>query len=607
MSSKSKEERDTEDDASAPLSAATASVDVTFVILGATGDLARKKLYPGLASLIAQNRLSERTHVVGYGRRAKEVNAFLKKQCVSVRQTETWQRDTFYPLCSYFDGEGSYTEEKTYRKLDTYLSSLRARGGGADNRIFFLALPPHLFGPVTRLLSIACKSKTGFTRVIIEKPFGHDSGSFRILNDQTSAAFDENSLYRIDHYLGKEVIMTLLTLRFSNTIFSPLWNCKFIESVHINWKEDLNTAGRAGYFDKSGIIRDVLQNHLLQVMALLTMERPSSLNTVADAKRDVLKCVSPIDKKDCVTGQFTASKFIVDGKIINEPGYLDDADVPSDSCTPTYGMVRMFVDNNRWRGVPFLLSAGKGLDERLCEVRIRFKPAIPIAGSSKRPKLEKNELVIRIQPDESIYFKINAKHPGLSFDPTSVALNLSYRTRFADSRFSDAYEVCLLNCVRGDRSLFVGADELTEAWRIFTPLLHAIDDGELKPETYEFGSNAPKGAQEMAHRVLGDALLPSWHALLCDHATTDVTSLRAVFKKVDKDNSGFVDEDELFEVLSSFCGRSMPRTLLRKCMRHFDMNRDGKVDFDEFSKCVPYLSNRKSRAKGGTSAGDNKA
>eukprot|EP00939_MAST-03C_sp_MAST-3C-sp1_P000045 g45.t1 len=566
----------------------------TFVILGATGDLARKKLYPGLSSLLKEGRLSrEDIFVLGAGRREKSsLDAFLDKQCVNVKQDKEWQKKVLYPLSSYFSLEGSYTDEAVYRKLHSALER-KEKSFDGGNRIFFLALPPHLFGPVTEVVSKTCQSSTGWTRMIIEKPFGHDLPSFKVLNDATSKAFREENLYRIDHYLGKEVIMNLLTLRFTNRIFEPLWNADHIESVHINWKEDLNTRGRAGYFDQSGIIRDVIQNHLLQILALIAMERPKSLNEVADAKRDVLAKIKSVELENCRVGQFTATAFMLDGKEHKEPGYLDDEDVKSTSCTPTYAMIRVGIENERWKGVPFLMSAGKGLDEKLCEVRVRFKPVVPLDGG--RPR--QNQLVIRVQPEEAIFFRVFTKTPGLNFEPANTTLDLSYRAQFGDARFSDAYEVCLLNCVRGDRSLFVGADELVEAWRIFTPLLHAMDAAKVKPETYEFGSNAPKRAREFAKRF-GVELLPSWHELLCMTTCDTVTSLRGIFRSFDKNGNGRISASEFEELLMRvYDGRKPPKSLVAKCMRYFDANKDGEIVFEEFERCLPYLCNRRSRKR----------
>lgn len=569
----------------------TPSSQLSIVIMGATGDLARKKLYAAAAALLQAELIPENVSVVGYGRRHKELGPFLAKQCVNVKGSDEWKSKFFFPRCSYFNGQGSYTEEKSLSALDKYLRE--TEGDLKGNRIFFLALPPKLFGPCTTAISKSCQSKTGFTRVIIEKPFGHDSKSFDTLNTETAAAFPENQIYRIDHYLGKEVIMNLLTLRFSNQIFEPLWNRSHIESVHINWKENLNLTGRAGYFDESGIIRDVMQNHLLQVLMFVAMERPKDMRTVTETKRELLKCVKTLAPSDAVLGQFTTAELFMDGHVVKELGYLNDPDIvkkyagkDGTSITPTYAMAHLQIDNERWRGVPFIMSAGKGLDERVCDVRVCFKASPSIGGTAAATA---NELVIRIQPDEAIYYKINTKRPGLDFTPVQTVLDLSYRNQFKGVRFSDAYELCILNCFRGDRSLFVGADELVEAWRIWTPLVSS----DIKPVPYVFGASAPTNARTFASKH-GVTIKHSWQEFTASFAS-EATKLKELFSELDTNMDGKMNAEEFGALLKRFYdGREPPAAFVKSVIQRFDVDRDGEISFDEFLKVVEYAAGKSS-------------
>jgi len=555
---------------------------LSFVLFGSTGDLSRKKLFPALANLI--ERFEANVTIYALGRKPMEVSKLLEKQCVNVKDKEKCEREIF-PRVKYI--RNSCSDPEDFKKLQDVLPK-------DSDRIFFLALPPSLFGKVTTMISQYCKAKEPyFTRVILEKPFGYDTESFQKLNRETSLAFEEKQLYRIDHYLGKEVIQNMITLRFMNSIFEPIWSSKHIESVHIQWKENLTLEGRGvrtfflslnefaktptnkidnvitqGYFDKSGIVRDVMQNHLLQVLALMTMEKPKQgLQGVVNAKNEVLKCVKTLHPSDVVHGQLK--------------GYVDDPDVPNDSLTSTYCMAHLCIENKRWKDCKFLMSAGKGLDERLCEIRIRFRTIVPLLGCEA--DLSQNELVIRIQPDPSIYFKIVTKQPGLELRPVSTTLDLTYRDQFADIEFSDAYELCLLRCVRGDRSVFVGSEELVQAWRIFTPIL----ESKSQPEIYEYGSNATMSARKMAFRVLGFHLLPPWNEFVCSR-TRNTDDLRALFQEFDKDNSGFITVKEFSRVVRSkfYDNREPPKALIEKYMRRFDSNGDGKISFQEFYECT---------------------
>jgi len=305
-----------------------------------------------------------------------------------------------------------------------------------------------------------------------------------------SALFTEDEIYRIDHYLGKELVQNLMVMRFANLVFEPLWNRNYIANVHIVFKEDIGTEGRGGYFDKYGIIRDVMQNHLLQILSLVAMESPVTLSAedVRDEKVKVLKATKPLDINDVVLGQYTRDATQ------KKEGYLDDKTVPPGSIASTFATAVFHINNTRWKGVPFILKCGKALNERKTEIRIQFQESSPLF-----PDMPRNELVIKVQPDEAIYMKFNSKIPGLSTELTQTELDLSYKNRF-DVRVPDAYERLIYDVVRGDHNLFVRADELEAAWKIFTPVLHKIDNEKIKPELYEFGSRGPASADQLSKK-----------------------------------------------------------------------------------------------------------
>ena len=337
-------------------------------------------------------------------------------------------------------------------------------------------------------------SPSGWSRVIIEKPFGKDSSSSAKLSNHLSSLFKEDELYRIDHYLGKEMVQNLMTLRFGNLLFSPTWNRNYIASVVITFKEPFGTQGRGGYFDEFGIIRDIMQNHLLQVLSLAAMECPvtTSPDDIRDEKVKLLKAIKEIQLDDVVLGQYTGNP---EGQNDDARlGYLDDPTVPKGSCTPTYACAALRIKNERWDGVPFILRAGKATNERKAEVRIQYRD---VPGSLFSDTAIRNELVLRVQPGEAVYAKVMTKTPGMSFSLEETELDLTYNSRYKNARLPEAYERLILDCFVGSQMHFVRTDELAEAWRIFTPLLHKIDEGAVKPIQYQYGSRGPKEADEL--------------------------------------------------------------------------------------------------------------
>ncbi|RXK35070.1 glucose-6-phosphate dehydrogenase [Tremella mesenterica] len=475
--------------------------DTTIVVLGASGDLAQKKTFPALFALFQQDFLPKDPKIVGYARTKMDEAEFYKRETKYLKKPKDDQKladnfdeklEDFKKISSYV--AGTYDEDSGFEDLKKHLEEIeKARGGKTKNRVFYMALPPSVFIPVAQHLKKICYSTEGQNRIIIEKPFGKDLESCREMISAVKDAWQENETYRIDHYLGKEMIKNILVLRFSNPFFDSCMNNHYISNVQISFKEPFGTEGRGGYFDEFGIIRDVCQNHLLQTLSVLTMERPVSFSAedIRDEKVKVLKCIPPIERKDVLLGQYVAA----DGK----PGYLEDDTVPKGSNSPTFAAMTLWVNNGRWEGVPFIMKAGKALNESKVEIRVQFKDATKGIFQG----LTRNELVMRIQPDEAVYIKLNSKVPGFVTQAVPTELDLTYKDRFTDARVPQAYEALIRDALRGDHSNFVRDDELDVAWKIFTPILHWIEGKDGKPpkcEPYPYGSRGPSQIDQFTEK-----------------------------------------------------------------------------------------------------------
>ncbi|XP_045482129.1 glucose-6-phosphate 1-dehydrogenase isoform X1 [Harmonia axyridis] len=462
-----------------------------FVILGASGDLAKKKIYPTLWWLFRDNLLPTNTVFYGYARSKTSIEDIRNKchQYMKLKDGEEEQYEAFWKMNYYF--AGSYDSRVDFEKLNQQLYSHEKTSSA--NRIFYLALPPSVFETCTIHIRNACMTLKGWTRIIIEKPFGKDSASSKKLSDHLASLFTEQQIYRIDHYLGKEMVQNLMTLRFGNRIFNPCWNRDNISSVQVSFKEPFGTQGRGGYFDEFGIIRDIMQNHLLQILTLVAMEKPISClpDDIRNEKVKVLRSIPEIELRDVVLGQYVGNE---EGEGDAKQSYLDDPTVPPGSITPTYAMAVLKINNERWDGVPFILKCGKALNERKAEVRIQFRD-VPGDIFSGKPK--RNELVIRVQPGEALYVKMMVKTPGMAFDMEETELDLTYSSRYENVKLPDAYERLILDVFCGSQMHFVRSDELSEAWRIFTPLLHKIQQEHIVPIPYKYGSRGPKEADEL--------------------------------------------------------------------------------------------------------------
>mmetsp|Transcript_9856 Transcript_9856/g.23796 ORF Transcript_9856/g.23796 Transcript_9856/m.23796 type:complete len:523 (-) Transcript_9856:259-1827(-) len=474
---------------------------LSIVVVGASGDLAKKKTYPSLLNLFEENLLPKEFIIYGYARSSKtheELRQHLYPHLIKTGTREFIVRG-FLERCFYYSGK-TYGDELAY---STMISDLAKYEGNAvtptANRLFYLAVPPNVFGESGVVIKKVGMSTTGWTRVVVEKPFGRDLDTCNELLQSLSEDFDEHHLYRIDHYLGKEVVQNLMLFRFGNPMWEPIWNRKSIESVTITFKEPFGTEGRGGYFDQFGIIRDILQNHLLQVLTLFAMEPPENddADSVRNAKVEVLKNMDIITLEDCLLGQYD--------------GYSDDPTIENkDTNCPTYAAIRCWIHTPRWEGVPFILQAGKNLDEKLVDVKARFKPARTLQSVQSFSKsLEPSELVLRLQPNPALELHNNIKTPGLSFSPMRGKMTMNYED-IPELSNPDAYTRLILSVIRGDQRSFVRDDELRRSWEIFTPLLHAIDDTGVRPLPYKPKSEGPKDlADWMKVMSKADATLQS--------------------------------------------------------------------------------------------------
>ncbi|XP_057777011.1 glucose-6-phosphate 1-dehydrogenase, chloroplastic-like isoform X2 [Salvia miltiorrhiza] len=479
-----------------------ANSTVSITIVGASGDLAKKKIFPALFALYYEDCLPEHFTIFGYAR-SKMTDAELRNMVsktltcrIDKRENCGEKMEQFLKRCFYHSG--NYDSEENFAELDRKLKEHEA--GRISNRLFYLSIPPNIFVDAVKYASLSASSVNGWTRVIVEKPFGRDSESSAALTRSLKQYLEEEQIFRIDHYLGKELVENLSVLRFSNLIFEPLWSRKYIRNVQLIFSEDFGTEGRGGYFDHYGIIRDIMQNHLLQILALFAMETPVSLDAedIRNEKVKVLRSMRPIRVDDVVVGQYKSHTR--GGQSF--PGYTDDKTVPKDSLTPTFAAAALFIDNARWDGVPFLMKAGKALQDKRTEIRVQFR-RVPgnLYNRNFGTDLDRatNELVIRVQPDEAIYLKINNKVPGLGMKLDRSNLNLLYKARYS-KEIPDAYERLVLDAIEGERRLFIRSDELDAAWLLFSPVLNEIEEKKVIPEYYPYGSRGPVGAHYLAAR-----------------------------------------------------------------------------------------------------------
>ena len=459
----------------------------SIVIFGASGDLSHRKLIPALYHLYLKGRLPERFRIFGTAGRNWSDDDLRNTALDQLQQLsskplnkETWQR--FAHNITYHPGNVSLPE--TYAALK---SSQEASEGEAANRLYYLATPPEYFLEIINGLAGAgmLSEEEGWRRVVIEKPFGSDLASARALNESIHAVLQENQVYRIDHYLGKETVQNILVARFANTIFEPVWNRNYIDNVQITVAETVGVGSRARYYDKAGVLRDMFQNHLIQLLTLVAMEPTSSYN--ADALRDeklkVIRAIRPIRAAEVqlhsVMGQYR--------------GYQQEANVQPGSRTPTYAMLRFYIDNWRWQGVPFYLRSGKKLADKVSEIIIQFKkPPHMIFPMNGDLEGSSNMLSMCLQPDEGIHLRFEAKVPDTVAQTRSVNMNYHYRDEFGPQSIPEAYERLLLDVISGDASLYTRADQTELSWELFDPIINGWQDPSTPPPLeYEPGSWGP--------------------------------------------------------------------------------------------------------------------
>jgi glucose-6-phosphate 1-dehydrogenase len=474
-----------------------------LVVFGASGDLTSRKLLPALEALAANRQLSASFAVVGVARTAMSDDEFRDVALKSVEKpSAAWEG--LVPAFRYVSGD--YTDPATFHELARVLEDLDRRAGTGGNRVYYLATVPAVFASVACALAEHGLNRPGeggsFARLVVEKPYGRDLVSARQLDAAIHTAFEEDQVYRIDHYLGKETVQNVLALRFANAIFEPIWNRRYVGHVQITVAESLGVGHRAGFYEKAGALRDIVQNHVLQVLALTLMEPPAVIEarSIRDEKVKALRAVDILSPSDVpnavVAAQYT--RGWLEGEEV--PGYREEEGVAPDSRTETYVAMRLRVDNWRWAGVPFYVRTGKRLPKRMTEVAMEFQrvPHLPFA-SGQTEALGPNALVLRIQPDEGITLRFGAKVPGQALRLRTVSMDFSYEAAFLEEA-PEAYERLLLDAMIGDPTLFIRTDEVEQSWSIVQPILDAwSESGGPMPE-YQAGTWGPGEADLLLER-----------------------------------------------------------------------------------------------------------
>jgi glucose-6-phosphate 1-dehydrogenase len=478
------------------------------VVFGASGDLARRKLVPALYEMLREGLFNERSYIVGFARSAMSDEQF-RQFCREALEhharkrpidEELWLR--MEPRLFYLRGD--YDSPQDHQRLAEMLAEKDRQAGETAGRMYYLATPPEKFEPLIRRLGESRRRATGkgheaWVRVIIEKPFGRDSGSADALNALLHEHFSEEEIFRIDHYLGKETVQNLLVLRFANAVFEPVWNHRYVDHVQVTVGESLGVGGRGGYYDRSGALRDMMQNHMLQLLALAAMEPPVALEagSIRDEKVKVFRAIRPVRPDEAaVRGQYGPGE--AHGR--RTGGYLKEKDVDPASMTETFAAVKLYIDNWRWSGTPFYLRTGKFLPEKLSEIVVRFRsPPLTLFQKQCESPVYPNDLVIRVQPDEGISLRLNGKVPGSQMNIQAVALNFLYSTTFHRDP-PEAYERLIHDAINGDQTLFIRGDEAEAAWAVIDPIIRGWQESKQAVEEYAPGSWGPRRAMDLIEK-----------------------------------------------------------------------------------------------------------
>lgn len=473
-----------------------------ITIFGATGDLSHRKLFPSLFHLYQQDNLDQHVAIIGIGRRDYSNDEFRKqvKASIQAHVKDTKHLDQFMEHVFYFKHDVS--DEQSYDELLQFSNKLDSEFGLEGNRLFYLAMAPNFFGVVTDYLKSSGLTKTrGFKRLVIEKPFGSDLASAEKLNKQIRKSFKEEEIYRIDHYLGKDMVQNIEVLRFANAMFEPLWNNKYISNIQVTSSEVLGVEDRGGYYETSGALKDMVQNHMLQMVALLAMEPPISLNSadIRAEKVKVLKSLHPLGAEDVRTN-FVRGQY-GPGEINGQPviGYREEERVADDSDTPTFVSGKVMIDNFRWAGVPFYIRTGKRMKRKSIQVVVEFKEVPMNLYYEKDKHLDSNLLVINIQPNEGVSLHLNAKKnvQGIETEPVQLSYSMSAQDKM---NTVDAYENLLFDCLKGDATNFTHWEELKSTWKFVDAIQEEWDQVIPEFPNYKSGTNGPLDSELLLSR-----------------------------------------------------------------------------------------------------------
>jgi len=471
-------------------------ISTSIIIFGASGDLTQRKLIPSFFNLFRKRKTPKAFNIIGYGWTPftdEQFRQHLRKGLDEYASYEFTEKEwsLFAPHLHYH--QGKYNKKEGFIGLNKYLQTLE---NGDANRLYYMAIPPSLFTDIISNLDATgqIKEDGGWRRVVVEKPFGTNLETAKELNAQVHKVLRENQVYRIDHYLGKETVQNILFTRFANTIFEPLWNRNYIDSVQITVAEEVGVGHRGGYYDGVGVMRDMFQNHLLQLVTLVAMEPPASFNAEAlrNEKVKVLSAIQPIRDHEVAENTVRAQYW----------GYRSEPDVQKNSTTPTYAAMRLFINNWRWQGVPFYLRSGKNMAEKQTQIIIRFKePPLAMFPMPHGKQMTPNMLVLYLQPDEGVHLRFEAKAPDTMAETRSVDMEFHYAESFGPIAIPEAYERLVLDAIQGDASLFTRADEVEFAWGLIDPILHVWETDQTPPlAAYEPKSWGPSLADTMLER-----------------------------------------------------------------------------------------------------------